>query len=195
MVRNVQTRVIDAPLTRIGPLLEGLPDHGRPIWPAPAWSPMTLDAGLAVGSSGGHGLIRYRVSEYEPGRRARFTFAPHLGIDGWHEFALEAVHGEGRQESHGPVEDLGAAEAPGAVSPTSRTRVTHTIRGRTSGRMLLLWPLALRWLHEALVRDCFDRFERAATGTVRHPNRWSPWVRMMRRIITSRSPGRESTAW
>jgi len=167
-VRNIQTRVIEAPLDRTGPLLEGLPDSRQRIWPAPAWSPMKLDAGLAVGSTGGHGRIRYRVSEYEPGRRARFAFAPHLGIDGWHEFTLDPV-GDGES---------------GRDGDRARSRVTHTIRGRTSGPMLLMWPLAIRWLHEALVRDCFDRFEQAATGSVRRPNRWSPWVRIMRRVFT-----------
>jgi hypothetical protein len=46
--------------------------------------------------------------------------------------------------------------------------------------MVLGWPLAVRWLHDALIEDLLDNAELAATGTVRRPARWSPWVRMLR---------------
>ena len=101
------------------------------LWPSPPWSPLRLSDGLNPGSTGGHGPIRYTVEAYEPGRRLRFRFEPATGADGWHEFRLE----------------------PG--------RITHELQARTFGRMLILWPLAIRWLHEALIRDLFDRVERA----------------------------------
>ncbi|MEW2087613.1 hypothetical protein AB0884_39000, partial [Streptomyces sp. NPDC005283] len=102
-----------------------------------------------------HGGIRYSVTEYEPGIRVRFAFAPGLGLSGYHEFL---VIPEG----------------------LSRCQVVHTATGRVEGQMRLMWPLAIRWLHEALLRDAFDNIERVATGRLTRPARWSPWVRLLR---------------
>ncbi|MEV7907606.1 hypothetical protein AB0P04_38905, partial [Streptomyces anulatus] len=57
------------------------------------------------------------------------------------------------------------------------------IVGTVEGRMAVLWPLVIRWMHEALVHDLFDNAERAATGRMsRRPARWSLWVRLLRRL-------------
>lgn len=49
--------------------------------------------------------------------------------------------------------------------------------------MRLLWPLLVRWFHEALVRDLFDNLERTVTGRLADPPaRWSRWVVAMRHI-------------
>ena len=157
-MRNVQQRLVQAPAGDIGVLLDGISSPQDLIWPAPAWPRLTLDAGLAPGSRGGHGPIRYDVAEYEPGRRLRFTFDPRAGLRGHHEFRI-------------------VPEGP------ARCRLVHTIEGTARGRMLLLWPLVIRWMHEALVQDLFDRVERTATGRVSAgPARWSAWVRLLRRL-------------
>lgn len=156
-MKNIQHRVIDAPAPAMGVLLDRMARDDDPIWPAPAWPALRLDAGLTPGSRGGHGPIGYSVAEYEPGRRIRFAFDPKLGINGYHELVITP---------DGPV----------------RCRLTHTISGRTEGRMLLLWPLVIRWMHEALIHDLFDNAERAATGRLSgRPSRWTPWVRLLRR--------------
>lgn len=56
----------------------------------------------------------------------------------------------------------------------------HVLEGRLGGRMRLLWPLAIRWLHDAVVEDGFDRAETALRGAPRSPASWSPWVRFLR---------------
>ncbi|MFD2119476.1 SRPBCC family protein [Streptomyces cirratus] len=119
----------------------------------------------------GHGRIRYEVSAYEPGTRVRFTFTPGLGLEGHHEFVVVP---------DGPA----------------RCEVVHTASGRLAGKMRLVWPLAIRWLHEALLADLFDNIEREATGHLVRPARWSPWVRLLRRFFppdsastSGRSPG------
>ncbi len=62
----------------------------------------------------------------------------------------------------------------------SHTLVRHVVDGRTSGPMRLLWPLAVRWLHDAVLEDLLDRVE-VATGTApARPARWTPWVRLLR---------------
>jgi len=157
-MRNIQQRTIAAPAAAVGALLDRLATRDDPIWPTPTWPRLVLDDGLTPGSRGGHGPIRYSVVAYEPGRRVRFEFDRGLGIVGYHELLL-------------------TDEGPG------RCRLTHTIQGRTEGRFRLLWPLAVRWLHEALVKDLLARADVVATGQVRDIPRWSVWVRAMRRTF------------
>src|SRR6266545_4192943 len=82
-MRNVQTRIINAPASTVGALIDTLAGPDDQLWPASTWPPLKLDHGLTVGSRGGHGPIRYHVSEYEPGRRVRFTFEPVTGVTGY----------------------------------------------------------------------------------------------------------------
>ncbi|WP_407914578.1 SRPBCC family protein [Kitasatospora sp. NE20-6] len=160
-MQNIQRRTIDAPAADVGALLDRLGTPQDQIWPSPAWSALHLDAGLAVGSRGGHGRIRYAVTEYEPGHRVRFAFAPGLGITGHHEFAVVP---------DGPM----------------RCQIVHTAVGSTEGRMRLMWPLVIRRLHEALLQDAFDNVQRAATGRAPRPARRSPWVRLLRLALAPR---------
>ncbi|GGK81405.1 hypothetical protein Ppa06_48690 [Planomonospora parontospora subsp. parontospora] len=165
-MRNVQQRSVNASADRLGALLDGVSTADDRLWPTPSWPPLVLDAGLTPGSRGGHGPIRYSVTEYEPGRRLRFSFDPELGLDGHHELVITA---EG----------------------ADRSRLTHTIVGTTRGRMRILWPLLIRWLHEALMQDLFDNAERAAAGRLsRRPARWSVWVRLLRRVRSARRQDR-----
>lgn len=155
-MKNVQRRVIPAPPERLGQVIDEITDPGRSVWPRPAWPDLRLDNGPTPGSSGGHSTIRYTVTAYEPGRRLAFAFNQETGLDGWHE--LKVTTGE-----------------------NGRPTLVHTIEARTTGPMRWRWPLAIRWLHEALVQDLLDNAELAATGTLAHgPARWSPWVRLLR---------------
>ncbi len=169
-MRSIQTRRIAAPATEVGALLDHLATHGDPLWPSPAWPPIRLDRGLAIGSRGGHGPIRYHVVEYEPGRRARFVFDPPTGIEGYHELR---------------VEDAGPHECT----------LIHDGRGRMFGSMRLGWPLAVRWLHEALLRDLMDNAELAATGSLPRPSRHSRWVRTLRRVLAKRPHETHVSSW
>ncbi|GIJ43918.1 hypothetical protein Val02_08040 [Virgisporangium aliadipatigenens] len=159
-MRNTHHREFAVPAPVLGALLDGLPQR---LWPGDRWPPSRLDDGLAVGSRDRHGPIRYTVVEYEPGRRLRFAFDPTIGLDGFHEFR---------------VEEVGAG----------RSRLVHDMGGRLHGAMVLGWPLAFRWLHDALLRDLLDNAERAATGAVRRPARWSPYVRLLRSLASRRRP-------
>ncbi|WP_151526387.1 DUF2867 domain-containing protein [Serinicoccus kebangsaanensis] len=154
-MRNLHRRVVTAPAATVAPLLARLGGADDPLWPAPAWVPMRLDPGLVVGAHGGHGEVRYRVEELEPGARVRFRFAPEVGLDGWHELRIDPA---------GPA----------------ASRLTHEIRARPRGAMRALWPLAVRWMHDAVLEDLLDNAELIATGTVRRPARWTPYVRVLR---------------
>lgn len=154
MVRNVHERRLQAPPERVGSLLDTLAGPDDRLWPAPAWPPLRLDRPLGVGAAGGHGPIGYVVEAYSPGRTVRFRFEPGLGVDGTHTFVV-------------------VPDGDGSV-------LRHQIEARTVGRMRLLWPLAVRWLHDALLEDLLDRAEAQADGVVVRPARWSPWVRLLR---------------
>ena len=122
---------------------------------------MVLARPLALGADGGHDGIYYYVSEYEPGRRVRFTFHPRTGIIGAHELGLDALDDE-------------------------RSRIRHVLIGRTSGAMRVMFPAAVEPLHDAVIEDLFDNAERETTGTVIRPATWSPRVRVLRRLARGR---------
>lgn len=163
-MHNVHQRLIAAPVDEVGPLLDRLGGPRDVLWPAPEWMPMVLDRPVAVGASGGHGPIRYRVTAHEPGRRVEFTVDPRVGLRGRHTFTAEPV---------GPRSAL----------------LRHVAEGRATGVMRLAWPLAGRWIHDTLLEELLDNAERAVGHQPARPARRSPWVQVARRL---RAPRAES---
>ncbi|WP_216905441.1 SRPBCC family protein [Nocardia noduli] len=162
-VINVHERRLPASAAEAGVLLDGLAGSGDRLWPKEKWPAMRFDRPLSVGAIGGHGPIRYTVEEYQPGQRIRFRFTGPRGLDGFHEFTVtEADDG---------------------------SLVRHLLAARPRGPMRLSWPLVFRGLHDACVEDCLDNAERALTGTVRAPTRWSGRVRLLR-AVTGRTVAR-----
>ena len=156
-MRNVHERHIRASAKRVGAVLETLATDDDRLWPGTAWAPMVLDRGLEPGSRGGHDGIRYTVTAHDPGRHVEFAFDRPIGIDGAHAFT---------------VLDLGDGTA----------LLRHVLEGRARGSMILLWPLAVRWAHDALVEDAFDLAETALGVGPEVAARWSPWVRLLRPV-------------
>lgn len=164
-VRNVHQRTLDASPERVGELIDGLAQPRDRLWPGDRWPAMRFDRALGQGAAGGHGPVRYVIEAYEPGRRIEFRFTAPRGFGGTH--ALE-------------IEDAGAG----------RTVLRHVIAMRTTGPALLTWPLVFGPLHDALLEDAMDRAERYA-GMQPAGARWSPWVRLLRRVLAGRgSTGR-----
>ena len=142
MIRNVHERVINAPIESLGALLDGLGQKDDRLWPSQSWTPMVLDRPLAVGADGGHGVIRYYVSEYEPGRRVRFTFRPRTGIIGAHELSLDTLDDERTRIRHvligrarGACGSCSRPWSSPCTTPSSRTSSTTP-----SGRRPVRWP-------------------------------------------------------
>lgn len=162
MVRNVHERVVPAPIERVGPLLDRLGGPQDVLWPTPAWEPMVLDGPVAVGTAGGHGSIRYRVTGYEPGREVAFDFAPGQGLDGWQTFSAEPA---------GP----------------DRTLLRYVAEVRPSGSMRWAWPLAVRWAHDSVLEEMFDNAERAVGVEPARPARRSAPVRLLRSLEAPRA--------
>lgn len=158
-VLNEHERVIKAPAEVVGALLDRLSAEDDPVFPTPAWESMIFDRPLGVGATGGHGPVRYSVTEYEPGRRVRFGItAPD---DGFHEMTVEPI-GKGR------------------------CRVRHVLELRPRGANRLLWPTVIRPVHDTMIEEMFDNIERAATGACARPVRWSPRLRFYNRLFWPR---------
>jgi hypothetical protein len=158
---NVHERSFPVAPEAAGSLLEGLSGRPDPLWPEGPWPPMRLDRPLGVGADGGHGPIRYRVEQYEPGSRITFRFTGPPGLTGTHEWRV-------------------AAAPDGCL-------LRHAVAGRATGVMLLAWPLVYRPLHDALIEDALDKAEQALTGGVARPRSWSWWVRLLRRRAVRRA--------
>ena len=156
-VTNVHERLLPK---HPGALIDELGSPADRLWPAQAWPPLGLDRPLSVGAAGGHGPIRYFVESYVPSEWVRFCFSGPPGAHGFHEFICQ----------DGPE---------GAV-------LRHTLVISPRGPARLSWPLAFRWLHDALLEDLLDRAELITTGTVARPARWSPLVRTLRGLSRPR---------
>jgi hypothetical protein len=157
-VRNVHERMIDSPIDPVGSLIDGLGGSGDRLWPHDRWPALRLDRPLSVGARGGHGPIRYEVTDYERARRVRFAFTSPAGFHGCHEFTVTAAG--------------------------SRTLLRHEIAMTLGGRAKVSWPLIFRPLHDALLEDALDRAEQQFAGPPVRPHNWSAYVRLVRRLAS-----------
>jgi hypothetical protein len=153
-VLNVHERELPAEPGEVGALIDSLASQNDRLWPGALWPAMRFDRPLGVGAVGGHGPIRYVVEAYRPGQWVKFRFTDPHGFDGHHW--LEVV--------------------PGAAHCSL---LRHTIRMRVFGPALLSWPLAIRYLHDALLEDALA-LAQASLGATPLVRPWSPWVKFLR---------------
>lgn len=142
----------------VGKLIDTLASANDLLWPHFRWPKMRFNKPLTIGARGGHGPIGYWIEEYEPGMRILFRFENthpfSRGIAGYHTLFME--RGEGR------------------------TKLVHEIVGTITGRALLLWPFAIRPLHDALVEDALARAAVHFNASLPFPPQLSLWVRVLR---------------
>lgn len=119
---------------------------------------MRFDRPLGVGARGGHGPIGYVVEAYWPGRSLAFRFTRPKGFHGGHRF--EALPGH-----------------------QGCFLLRHTIEMEVKGRALLSWALVIRPLHDALLEDALAT-ARASVGMAPRMRPWSPWVRILRWVMS-----------
>jgi hypothetical protein len=156
MIENVHERTVSAPSTAAGELLDSLASRDDRLWPLGRWPALRLEDGLAVGSDGGHGPVRYRVACHEPGRLVEFAFTARFPVAGGHRFEV----------------------LPGPSAGTTLLR--HSLTGRPRAWLRLGWPLCFRWLHDALIEDAFDRAEAELAGVEWTPRPLPAHVRPLR---------------
>lgn len=131
----------------------------------------------------------------------------------WPPLVLDRPLGVGADGGHGFVRYRCTAYEPGQRVEFTFTRfitgthafevvpggVRHVITGHPTGWMRLGWPLAVRWLHDALIEDLLDNLSAEAEGGATQPreaasgqfntagvafhrSRWSWWVRVLRAV-------------
>ena len=166
---NLHTRRLNAPRDEVGALVDSLAGVHDRLWAGDLWREMRFDRPLGVGAIGGHGPVRYTVEAYEPGRWIRFRFTSPRGFDGFHEFTVHP-------------------RSPGV------TDLHHLMAARLRSPAWMTYPLLWRPLHDALIEDTLDRAQRSLTGTVESPARWSPYVRLLRKILARTTIGESSSA-
>ncbi|MBX3255398.1 MAG: hypothetical protein KF862_14750 [Chitinophagaceae bacterium] len=155
-VINIHKRTIQQPSSKIGELLNTLATDNDMMLATNKWSPMRLDRGLQVGSKGGHGPIKYFVTDYQPQKSVTFQFDL-KGFYGFHKFELTKLD-------------------------TDRTELSHIIDMTTKGSATIKWALAVRWLHDAYIEDAFDKVENHYT-TDKKVSEWSLWVKILRKVM------------
>jgi hypothetical protein len=153
---NVHQRRLEATPAQVAELMASLGSQNDRLWP-PNWPRIRFDRPLAPGAVGGHGPIGYVVTVYTPGEAIRFRFTEPRGFDGWHSFTV-----------------LGATDEDCFLE--------HRIEMQTSGRATLLWELAIRHLHNALVEDALSQAQRAV-GNKPLVVPWPAWVRVLRWLM------------
>lgn len=158
-IYNKHERKILAPPDEVGGILDSLSGPSDRLWPADDWPPMKFDAMLQEGARGGHGPVRYCVTEYVPGRRVVFQFeAAGLtgGLDGRHFFEV--------------------------VARRDYTVLRHVVDTDCDFRMWAKWCVLIEPMHDALIEDAFDRVENKLHGAVPKRTHWSLWVRFLRKM-------------
>ncbi len=159
-ILNIHERSMDGPAPAVSELLDGLSGPNDRLWPGDRWPPMKLDAPLGVGSAGGHGPVRYCVSEYTPGRKVVFNFDKSglvTGLAGRHWFEV--------------------------IPNGKQTLLRHVIEASCDFRTWIFWSLVVKPLHNALLEDALDRAERALNPSSQSSSRWNPWVRFLRSLL------------
>jgi hypothetical protein len=160
---NRHDRIIPAEKDALGSILDSLSGPEDALWPRETWPPMVLDPGLKVGAAGGHGPVRYRVSDYIPGRRAVFQFdraGLMAGINGRHYFEV--------------------------VPRRGHVIIRHDLEGDCDLGMWLKWTFFVRPLHNTVIEDAFDKVESRFSRTVVKRSQWGPYIRFLRRLIARR---------
>lgn len=154
---NVHQRRLEATPAQVAELMASLSSPDDKLWPAD-WPRMKFDRPLVPGAVGGHGPIGYVVTAYTPGESIRFRFTEPKGFNGWHSFTV-----------------LGATEEDCVLE--------HRIEMQTEGRATLIWELAIRHLHNALVEDALSQAQRAV-GNKPLVVPWPARVRVLRWLLS-----------
>ncbi|MEB3023526.1 SRPBCC family protein [[Mycobacterium] crassicus] len=159
-VNNVHSRVfaVDS-LEQVGALIDSLATADDRLWPHETWPAVRFDRPLGVGARGGHGPVRYDITEYQPARRLRCGFTNPTGLHGYHEWTARPV--------------------PGGYE------LRHSLIANTTGWTVLSWPLMWRPLHDALVEDALDKAA-GHLGIRAARTWWSGYVRALRRTAKVR---------
>lgn len=154
---NFHKRNIHKPINEVGSLLNSLASKNDQLWPHENWSPMKLDRDLIEGAKGGHGPIKYTVTKFKPGKIINFEFTEPSGFQGNHWFELKK-------------------------KDEKTTEISHTINMEVSGIDIVIWPIVIRPMHNALIEDSFDKLQKHLDIEPQKSS-WSLWVKFLRLVF------------
>lgn len=160
-VINIHKRNIPQPKERVSQLFKTLATSKDLVWPYENWPAIRFKDGLKVGSKGGHGRIRYTIINYKAGETIKFKFSKPEGFIGTHELKIESID-------------------------TDETKISHKISTNTTLKATFLWIFVIRWLHDALIEDAFDKVENQFSVNKKQIKR-NIWVKLLRDIYKRKS--------
>ena len=160
-VVNSHKRDISQPKELVSEVFKTLASEQDKIWPYENWPAIKFKNGVCVGSRGGHGPIRYTIIAYTEGDSITFEFDKRSGFNGWHQFKIIA-------------------------NDDASTTVSHTIEMHTNLKASIKWILVIRWLHDALIEEAFDKIENNFSEQKKITN-YNFWVRLLRAYFKRRS--------
>ena len=79
-VLNIHSRNLNCSKSVLWEIVSTLATREDKIWPLEKWPPIRFKNGIKEGAEGGHGPIRYKVLQYEPGSKVVFEFQRPLGF-------------------------------------------------------------------------------------------------------------------
>lgn len=160
-VVNIHSRIIHQPKEKVITLLSTLATKEDKIWPYEKWPAIRFKQGLQLGSSGGHGPIRYTITQFLPEEYIQFDFDSPKGFTGYHALKITSV-------------------------TENTTEIKHILKMNTAGIDIFTWSLAIRWLHDALIEDAFDKIQNYFNKG-QQETKWTLWVRLWRSLLTPKA--------
>ena len=161
-VVNIHRRKISQSKENVTQLFRTLATKNDAIWPFEKWPAMRFQNGLEIGAKGGHGRIRYTVVGFEEGEQIIFKFTKPEGFVGTHALIIK---------------ELSANE----------TEVRHEIKMQTATlKDSFFWITIIRWLHDALIEDAFDKLENHFL-IEKKETKYSIWVTLLRELYKKKS--------
>ncbi len=153
-VINIHKRTIHQSKEKVSQVLKTLASENDLVWPYESWPAMKFKDGLKIGSRGGHGLVRYTIVELIDDEHIKFKFSKPEGFNGTHELRIKAIN-------------------------STSTEILHEIKAKTSFKASLFWIFVIRWLHDALIEDAFDKVENYF-DTNQKKTEYNIWVKILR---------------
>lgn len=153
-VINIHRRIISQPKPKVAIVFNTLATNNDAIWPYEKWPAIRFKEGVKVGSKGGHGPVKYTIIDYCKGESIRFKFSKPLGFNGTHELYLNEIS-------------------------SKETEIVHRIKMSTTFLASLQWIMAVRWLHDALIEDAFDKLENHFSMH-KKVTKYNFWVQILR---------------
>ena len=160
-VINIHKRTINEPIEKVSQLFRTLGTENDKIWPNESWPPMRFKEELKVRAIGGHAGIKYTIIKFIEGEQVTFQFTKPKGFIGTHELKINEV-------------------------TKNQTEIIHEIKLNTNNIDTLNWILIVRWLHDALLEDSFDKIENQFTA-VKKKTEYNIWVKFLRSFYRMKS--------